>query len=180
MQPTPQQPFWHYTVQEAFSLMKSDENGITEQEAADRKKAFGPNSLKEKINTTGLLLFLRQFKTPVTLLLIGAAILSMIVGDTVDSYIIFTIIIVSSLLGFWQEKGAADAVSQLYKMIQVKCTVLRDKQTKEIPVEDVVPGDIILLSAGALIPADCLLISSKELFVDEAAFTGETYPMEKD
>ncbi|MEP6748295.1 MAG: magnesium-translocating P-type ATPase [Bacteroidota bacterium] len=180
MQSSPQQPFWHYTMQEAFSRTKSSENGITEQEAADRKKIFGPNTLKEKINTTGLVLFLRQFKTPVTLLLIGAAILSMILGDTVDSYIIFTIIIVSSLLGFWQEKGAADSVSQLYKMIQVKCTVLRDKQTKEIPVADVVPGDIILLSAGALIPADSLLVSSKELFVDEAAFTGETYPAEKD
>src|ERR1700733_8158894 len=98
MQPTPQQPFSHYTLQEAFSLTKSNESGITDQEAADRKITFGPNSLKEKINPTSLLLFLRQFKTPVSLLLIGAAILSMIVGDTVDSYIIFTIIIISSLL----------------------------------------------------------------------------------
>jgi P-type Mg2+ transporter len=179
MQSTPQQPFWRYTTQEAFSLTDSNENGLTQTQAVERKNTFGPNSLKEKINTTGLLLFLRQFKTPVTLLLIGAAILSMLVGDSIDSYIIFSIIIISSFLGFWQEKGAADAVSQLYKMIQVKCTVLRDKKTTEVPVEDVVPGDIILLSAGSLIPADSFLLSSKELFVDEAAFTGETYPVEK-
>jgi P-type Mg2+ transporter len=179
MQSTPQQPFWRYTTQEAFSLTDSNENGLTQTQAVERKNTFGANSLKEKINTTGLLLFLRQFKTPVTLLLIGAAILSMLVGDSIDSYIIFSIIIISSFLGFWQEKGAADAVSQLYKMIQVKCTVLRDKKTTEVPVEDVVPGDIILLSAGSLIPADSFLLSSKELFVDEAAFTGETYPVEK-
>jgi len=179
MQPISQQSFWHLNPQEAFSLTESNENGITEKEAVKRRELFGPNSLKERINTTGLLIFLSQFKTPVTLLLIGAAILSMLLGDPIDSIIIFTIILVSSLLGFWQEKGAADAVSELNKMIQVKCSVLRDQKMKEIPVENVVPGDIVSLSAGDLIPADCLLINCKELFIDEAAFTGETYPVEK-
>ena len=179
MQPTPQQPFWHYSTSDAFAFTGSNETGITEQEAHNQKLKFGSNSIKERINTSGLLLFLQQFKTPVTLLLIGAAILSMFLGDSVDSIIIFAIILLSSLLGFWQEKGAADAVSELNKMIQVKCSVLRDQKIKEIPVEDVVPGDIISLSAGDLVPADCLLLHCKELFTDEAAFTGETFPVEK-
>jgi len=179
MQESNPSSFWQYSLPEAFASTGSNEKGLTGAAAAEKKLQFGPNTLKERINTTGLLLFLRQFKTPVTLLLIGAAILSMMLGDAIDSYIIFTIILVSSLLGFWQEKGAADAVSQLSKMIQVKCTVLRNGQAIEIPAEEIVPGDVVLLSAGALIPADCLLINSKELFADEAAFTGETYPVEK-
>ncbi len=180
MQTNLQQFFWHYTREEAFAALNCSEDGITSSVAAERKKSAGPNSLKEKVYATPLVLFLGQFKTPVTLLLIGAAILSMVLGDRADSYIIFSIILVSSILGFWQEKGAADAVSELTKMIQVKCNVLRDKTAKEIPVEDIVPGDIILLSAGAIIPADCLLLTSNELFTDEAAFTGESYPVEKD
>lgn len=179
MQPVAAQTFCHYSPEEAYRSTNSSEKGLSEKQAQEKRKQFGANTLQQKINTTSLLLFLRQFKTPVTLLLIGAAILSMLLGDAVDSYIIFTIILVSSLLGYWQEKGAADAVNELTRMIQVKCSVLRDGTWIELPVEQVVPGDIVLLSAGALIPADCLLINSKELFTDEAAFTGETYPVEK-
>lgn len=172
-------PFWHLRADEAFKLITGNEKGISASEAVLRRKQYGGNSLKARTSTVGMLLFLRQFKTPITLLLLGAATLSMLLGDMVDGYIIFTIIIISSLLGFWQERGAADAVNQLYKMIQVKCTVLREGVSMEIPVEAVVPGDVIILSAGALIPADCLLLDDQELFVDEAAFTGETYPVEK-
>jgi Mg2+-importing ATPase len=83
------------------------------------------------------------------------------------------------MLGFWQEKGADDAVKELLKMVQLHCDVLRNGKKKEIPVEEVVPGDIVILSAGDVIPGDSLLLESHELFVDEAAFTGETFPVEK-
>ena len=100
-------------------------------------------------------------------------------GDFSDAAIILFIIFFSSLLGFWQEKGATNAVDELLKMVQIKCRIVRDEKETELPVENVVPGDIILLSAGDVIPADSLLLDSKELFIDEAAFTGETYPVEK-
>jgi Mg2+-importing ATPase len=86
---------------------------------------------------------------------------------------------VSSLLGFWQEKGAANAIDELLKMVQIRCRIVRDGKESELPVENVVPGDIIILSAGDVIAGDSLLLDSKELFIDEAAFTGETYPVEK-
>src|SRR4051812_40601621 len=103
--------FWKLSIPEALSFTNSTEQGISQTAAEQRITTFGPNSLKEKINTKSLLLFVRQFKTPVTLLLIGAAILSMLLGDGIDSSIIFCIIIISSFLGFWQEKGAADALA---------------------------------------------------------------------
>lgn len=126
-----------------------------------------------------MLLFLSQFKSPVTILLIVAAILSASLGDSTNTIIILIIVLISGLLGFWQEKGAAHAVKELLKMVQLHCTVLRDLSRKEVLVENVVPGDIICLTAGDIIPADCLVINTDQLFVDEAVFTGETYPVEK-
>jgi Mg2+-importing ATPase len=125
------------------------------------------------------MLFVFQFKSPITLLLVGAAGLSFALQDPTDAIIILTIVMVSSVLGWWQEKGATHAVDRLMKLVQIKCRVLRDAQEKDIPLEQIVPGDIVLLTAGDVIPGDSLILESKELFVDEAAFTGETYPVEK-
>jgi magnesium-transporting ATPase (P-type) len=89
------------------------------------------------------------------------------------------IVLVSGLLGFWQEHGAASAVAKLMVTVQTKVEVLRGGASTEVPVEQVVPGDIVLLSAGSSVPGDCRVIESKDLFVDEATLTGETYPAEK-
>ncbi|MGP8056842.1 MAG: HAD-IC family P-type ATPase [Nitrososphaerales archaeon] len=96
-----------------------------------------------------------------------------------NATIILVIILASSLLGFWQERGAANAVEKLLAVVQTKATVLRDGSQKDIPVEGIVPGDVVLLSAGDMIPGDCLVPESKDLFVNEASLTGETFPAEK-
>ena len=96
-----------------------------------------------------------------------------------NSIIIITIILVSSLLGFWQERGAANAVEKLLAIVETKATVLRDGTPKEISVEKIVPGDVIILNAGNLIPGDSIILESKDLFVNEASLTGETFPAEK-
>ena len=96
-----------------------------------------------------------------------------------NALIILAIILISSLLGFWQERGAANAVEKLLAIVQTKATVLRDGNQKEIPVERIVPGDVIILNAGDLIPGDSIVLESKDLFVNEASLTGETYPAEK-
>jgi P-type Mg2+ transporter len=93
--------------------------------------------------------------------------------------IILGIVLASGVLGFWQERGAAHAVDKLLAVVQTKATALRDGVQKEIPVAEVVPGDIVVLSAGKSIPGDCLVLESKDLFLDEAALTGETFPVEK-
>jgi Mg2+-importing ATPase len=105
--------------------------------------------------------------------------LSFFLGDPVNALIILAIILISSLLGFSQERSATKAVEKLLAIVQTKATVLRDGNRKEIPVEGIVPGDIVILNAGDLIPGDSLVIESKDLFVNEASLTGETYPVEK-
>ena len=96
-----------------------------------------------------------------------------------NAIIILTIILISSLLGFWQERGAANAVEKLLAIVQTKAAVFRDGNQKEIPVEQIVPGDVIHLNAGDLIPGDSVILESKDLFVNEASLTGETFPAEK-
>jgi Mg2+-importing ATPase len=141
---------------------------------------YGANLLKPKRRSDALTLLLTQFKSPLILILIFAAGLSFsLESDPVNGLIILAIILISSLLGFWQERGAANALEKLLAIVQTKATVLRDGNQKEIPVEKIVPGDVIILNAGDLIPGDSIILESKDLFVNEASLTGETYPAEK-
>lgn len=171
--------FWHLSSEEALLRLGTSKAGLNERDAAKRIKTYGRNTIKANAHTSGLLLFLSQFKSPITLMLIAAALLSASLGDVADTLIILTIVLISSFLGFWQEKGASDAVRELMKMVQLHCDVLRNGKQKALSVEETVPGDVVILSAGDVIPGDSLILESQELFVDEAAFTGETYPVEK-
>jgi Mg2+-importing ATPase len=175
----PIQTYWQLSVPEALAALHSGQQGLSETEVQQRQQQYGSNVINERKKYSGLNLFLNQFKTPVTLLLILAAGLSLTLGEMIDGIIILTIIFISSALGYWQEKGASNAVEELLKMIAANCTVYREGIQQQKTIESLVPGDIIELSAGSLIPADCLLISSDNLFIDEATFTGETYPVEK-
>jgi len=109
-----------------------------------------------------------------------AAGVSFFFNESIDALIIIAIVLLSSLLGFWQEKRAADAVQTLLSIVKMDATVLRDGQQTSVPVEEVVPGDICRLKAGDIIPGDAAILESKDLFVDEAALTGESYPAEKE
>jgi Mg2+-importing ATPase len=153
--------------------------GLSEAEAEKRLKALGPNTLKPKKRRDTFTIFIGQFKSPIILLLFFAAILSAILGDIVDATIITIILLVSGLLGFWQEYSANSAVEKLLAMVSVKADILRDNKIIKIPFDDVVPGDVAMFNAGDGIPGDCLLIESRDLFIDEAALTGETFPVEK-
>ena len=105
--------------------------------------------------------------------------MSVLLRDATDAAIIIAIVLVSGILGFWQERGATDAAEKLLAMVQVRSAVLRDEKEREIPLEEVVPGDVVILNAGDVIPGDGVILESKDLFVDEAALTGETYAVEK-
>jgi P-type Mg2+ transporter len=152
---------------------------LTGDEAGQRLRQYGPNLLKPKKRSDAATLLLRQFKSPLIIILMFAGGSSFFLGDPVDAAIILAIILVSSLLGFWQERGAANAVEKLLEIVQTKAAVLRDGNQKEIPAETIVPGDVVILKAGALVPADCRVLESKDLFANEASLTGETYPVEK-
>ncbi|EPG66899.1 magnesium-translocating P-type ATPase [Leptospira wolffii] len=171
--------FWSLSPEECLTRLESQKDGITDEEARSRLTRFGRNRLHTKQERTGFSLFLSQFRSPIILLLLAASVLSFIVHASTDAIIILSIVFASGLLGFWQERGAIGAVAKLLGIVQVKSLVKREGVDREIPLEEVVPGDILVLNAGNIIPSDCLLLESKDLFVDEAAMTGETFPAEK-
>ncbi|MBC8988340.1 magnesium-translocating P-type ATPase [Pedobacter sp. N36a] len=173
------QSFWSLSQPEALIQVSGNLNGLDSKQASSRLKLYGANTLKDNRSNSGILLFLFQFKSPITLLLIGAALLSAFLGDIPDTLIILVIVMLSSILGFWQERAATNAVRELLKMVQLKTKVIRAGKAVLLPVESIVPGDVVVLIAGDIVPGDALLLESQELFVDEAAFTGETYPVEK-
>ncbi len=175
----PASPFWAESASEVLRKLRSGPQGLTGAEALERLGTWGANRLTARRRTSHLGLLLGQFKSPVILILLFAASLSYFLHDRVDALIILFIVFVSGLLGFWQERGAARAVEKLLAMVQNKAMVRRDGGTLAVLVKDVVPGDVVELSAGAAVPGDSLVLESRDLFVDEAALTGETYPVEK-
>ena len=172
-------PFWTLSSDDAFIQLGTTGGGLTQDEAAQRLVRFGANLLKPKKKTDTLTLLVNQFRSPLVLILIIAAVLAFFLKDPVNGGIILVIVVASGLLGFWQERGSTMAVQKLMAIIQTKVSAMRGGNFSDIPLEDIVPGDVIALSAGDVVPADCLIIESKDLFVDEATLTGETYPAEK-
>ena len=171
--------YWNCTVEELLTQLSTAAGGLAREEAEKRLMAAGPGRLAPKPAKNSLRLFLLQFKSPITLLLMASALLSLFLGEQTDAFIILSILLASALLGFYQEKGAADALSRLLELVQVTVTVLRDGREVQLTPQTVVPGDIVLLNAGNTIPGDCRLLESRELYTNEASLTGETYPVEK-
>jgi Mg2+-importing ATPase len=171
--------FWNLPTEKLLEQLHSSPQGLTTPESQKRLIQYGANSLKQKRKSHTFSLLLNQFKSPIILILMGAAILSSFLGDIINSLIILAIVLFSGLLGFWQERGAADAIAKLLAMVEVKARILRDGKLKDIPLDEVVPGDIVQVSAGDNIPGDCLILESQTLSIDEATLTGETYPVAK-
>ena len=171
--------FWAIAVETQLERLQTSAQGLSDEEAGERIKRFGANQLNGKKKTGPWRLFLAQFKSSIILLLLFATGLSFFLHDRVDAIIILTIVLISGILGFWQEKGAADAVQKLLALVQIKVTVLRSNTVSDVAVDELVPGDIVVLKAGDIIPADCLLLSADHLFIDEAMLTGESFPVEK-
>jgi len=171
--------FWNVPLGELSELLDTHSGGLTTVEAKRRARVYGPNRLRASNRSNALKLLIAQFKSPLILILLVAAGLSFFFNESIDASIIIAIVLLSSLLGFWQEKRAADAVQALLSIVKMDATVFRDGQQTSVPVEEVVPGDVCRLSAGDIIPGDAAILESKDLFVDEAALTGESYPAEK-
>jgi len=153
--------------------------GLKEAEAQQR---LSEQRKKLKVNKAwynDLVLLLSQFKSPLVLLLVFAVILSIILGQYSDSFIILTVILFTGTLGFFQERNAGRAVQKLRELVHSKATVKREEKEREIFIDEVVKGDIVLLNAGDVIPADALIIEANDLHVNESALTGESFPAEK-
>jgi Mg2+-importing ATPase len=176
-----QQPlkYWGVPQSDLLTQLNAKMEGLSAEEAKQRLIQYGANLLKPAKRSDTLALLVAQFKSPIILTLIFAAGLSAFLHDPADAIIIIAIVLISGLLGFWQEKGAVNALEKMLAIVKIKTTVLRDGSQCDIALEDVVPGDIVLLNAGDAIPADSLILESTDLFVDEATLTGESFPVEK-
>ncbi len=172
--------YWSENPETVSRQLGTDyKEGLASEEADRRIKKYGKNLVTAVRIATPLQLLLSQFKTPIVLLLMAAAILSYFLEDPHDAIIILVIVCISAGLGFWQENGATNTIRRLVALVKLKSDVLRDRKEQEIASEDIVLGDIVVLRAGDRIPGDCRLIESKDLFVNEAFLTGESYPVEK-
>ena len=159
--------------------LATSEEGLSAEEASRRLAEAHRRGALTPRRHTGLKLLLGQFTSPIILILVVATVLSMALGDLTDGAVILVIILASGLLGFWQERNAGRAVDALLAQIQVHADVRRAGVESEIALEEVVRGDVVLLRAGDLVPGDCLVLESDSLLVDQAALTGESYPVEK-
>lgn len=179
MQNLPTKSFWSFDTGYWFEQLNSSDLGLnsiaTHQPHLLSGKPQNPYSHFGK----GFMLFIKQFTSPLVLLLIGAAILSIFLGDTSDVYIILFIVLSTGSLSFFQERNANRVVEKLQSIITLKSTVLRKGEQQQINSKEVESGDIILLKAGDIIPADCLVVEANELHVNEASLTGESYPVRK-
>jgi len=173
-------PFWAAPIETALAELGTRPEGLAQVEAGRRLLQYGPNRISATRTTTPLGLLLNQFRSPLVLLLLFAMALSLFLGQTTDALIVLAIVLGSALLGFWQEYRASNAIADLLAVIQTKVAVLRDGQPVELPQDALVPGDVVVLAAGAAIPADCRILQSTDLFVDESTLTGESYPAEKE
>ncbi|MDZ4165883.1 MAG: magnesium-translocating P-type ATPase [Smithellaceae bacterium] len=171
--------WWSGSAEDVARDLGSATDGLSKDEAAARLKRYGANTLKGGEPSLVFPLLWRQLSSPIVIILIAAAILSFVLHDATDGFIILFIVAASGLLGFWQEYRAATAVESLQRIVELQAEVVRDGVAARIPLAEVAPGDVVLLSAGSGVPADCRLLTSRDLFVDEATLTGETFPVEK-
>ncbi|MFB6317063.1 plasma-membrane proton-efflux P-type ATPase [Saccharicrinis sp. FJH54] len=170
--------FKKMTVDEVYENLEAKESGLTDDQVKERAKEFGPNELSEK-KVNPLLKFLGYFWGPIPWMIEVAAILSAVIHHWEDFWIIFVLLLLNAVVGFWQEFKADDAISQLKKKLALKARVFRNGKWGEVASAELVPGDMVRLRLGDIIPADVKLVKGDYLTIDESALTGESLPVEK-
>jgi len=163
----------------AQTLGVAVERGLSQQDAASRLGRYGPNKLAEAAKLSPLILLLQQFANPLLIILMVGAAISAYTGHTVDAVAILVIVVINALISFWQEYKAEQSLAALGEMAAPQAHVMRDGQWRDASAADLVPGDIVKLKAGDIIPADMRFVSAHRLQIDEAALTGESEPVDK-
>jgi H+-transporting ATPase len=166
------------STEDVLRKLDSNQNGLSSSEAQQRLKRFGPNEIAEK-KVNPLVKFLMYFWGPIPWMIEAALILSLVIQRWEDFWIIFTLLMLNAVVGFWQEHKAGNAIELLKKRLALKARVLRDGKWKELPARELVPGDMVRVRLGDVSPADIKLIEGDYLLVDQSALTGESLPVEK-
>ena len=168
------------TSDDVLAKMKTSvQSGLSSQEVQSRLGTYGPNELAQKQKRTGFIEILYHLRNPLVLILLIAGVVSGFVGETTDAVIIFFIVLVSIVLDVYQESKAQNAAEALKERVTTKASVLRDGVKQDVELGKVVPGDIVYLTAGDLVPADARLILTKDLNLNQSALTGEAFPVRK-
>jgi Mg2+-importing ATPase len=167
------------TVDELFSKLKTSQEGLTSREVKKRIAIYGRNEIAKRKKQTTIIRFLANFRSPLVIILLIAGLVSVFYSEAINAIIIFSIVFLSVGLTFYQETKSEKAAEMLKEKVTTTATVLRDGIKQEIKLAEIVPGDIIFLSAGDVVPADARVINAKDLFVDQSALTGESFPVEK-
>ncbi len=171
---------WHaLEVDEVLKALSTTRRGLTDSEASERLKRYGPNELPTGKRLVALRILANQFKDVFVAILIAATFISAILGRVVDMLVIVSVVVANALVGFFQEYRSEKALEALRKYAAPKARVIRDGVVKVIPAREVVPGDVVVLETGDRVPADCRLLEVVELRTVEAALTGESTPVEK-
>ncbi len=170
---------WTLTTKELFTHFNSSDSGLTDHEVTSRLLKYGTNEIAKKERRHGLEILFSQFKSPLVIILMFAAITSYFLGGKIDSLVIISIVIINSILGFFQEYRAERTLRELKKLVSLKCKVVRNGQLTVIDAKHLVPGDIVHLDIGDMIPADIRLLSVDDMSTDESSLTGESNPSPK-
>ncbi|MBI5654992.1 cation-transporting P-type ATPase [Candidatus Uhrbacteria bacterium] len=173
------EPAWSLSVQEAFKALGSSPQGLGVAEVARRQKEFGPNAIAEKTDLCRIRILFRQFKSPLFIVLSVAGVLTGVLGEWLDFIVIACALAVNAGMGFWQEYKAETVLESLKSYTRIRSRVRRQGHELEIDASEIVPGDIIHVSQGDRIPADCRLIFTNSLEMDESILTGESLPVAK-
>ncbi len=179
MTPATKVPYWSLPAASLTTSLGSRPEGLTSSEARTALDRHGPNTIEASAHAGALRLLLRQFESPLVLILIFAAVVSIVVQEWTEATIILLIVAGSTALSFAQEYRASVALAQLRGRLGLKAAVLRDGVSVQLPVAEVVPGDVVRLSAGNLVPADGVVLEARDFLVSQAALTGESFPVEK-
>jgi Mg2+-importing ATPase len=173
-------PFWSVSLDELRAMTETGRDGLAPEEASRRLARDGPNTIDMPHTHRLLHVLVAQFTSPIVLILVAATVLSIALGDITDGSIILAIIVASGALGSWREHAAGKAVDALLEQVRVEVEVRRGGREISVPVEEIVVGDVLVLAAGDIVPADCRVVASHGLLVDESALTGESFPSEKE
>jgi len=173
-------PIWHtLPMDEVFRRLETEPDGLSSAEVEKRQEEYGKNELPKGKGPSLLGIILGQFANPLIYILLVAAAVSAVIGELKDTVFIFAVLLVNAAIGTYQEYKAERSAELLQKVIQIKARVVRDRREKEVPAEELVPGDVVLLESGNRVPADLRLFEVKNFEVEEALLTGEPYPISK-
>ena len=174
-----EEEFQSIPVDQLMETLHTSLKGLSSGEVESRRASYGPNAVVPQKKLAAFRQFAGQFKNPLIIILLLAAVLSVFLAEFVDAMIIIAIVFLSVFIDFFQEYRAERSVELLRKKISTLATVIRDGSSKDVPLSELVRGDIISLSAGAIVPADARVLLARDFFVDQSALTGESFPVEK-